>query len=70
MRPLVYDRVFDQPPSEACIHLMHLMLRVSERVDEVCLEAPADPESEAWWEQFAVCKTAAHQAECGLDRCF
>ncbi len=63
------DRVFDQAPSEACIQRMDLMLRLAERV-EVCLEAPVDLESEDWWAQFEVCKTAAHQAECGLDRCF
>ena len=60
---------FDDRPSEACIQLMDLIMRVAERI-EVCLKPTVDPESEAWWAYFRACETAAHQAECRLDRCF
>ena len=53
----------------ACNQLLDLILRVTERVD-VCRDAPGDPESADWLVPFEVCQTAAHQAECGLHRCF
>ena len=53
----------------ACNQLLDLILSVTERVD-LCRDTPGDPGSAAWLARFRVCQTAAHQAECRLDRCF